>query len=100
MRLVVGASADHREDLAAARIDRDERGLREPRLAPGEDGIDARESLAHGVLRDALHVEIERRVDIDRAGRFRAFLEFLREVVDEMRRFGFERARNDQDRFV
>ena len=79
----------------------DQRRLREPRLAPREDRVDAREPVADGVLRDALQVQVERRVDVDRAGRpWSAPGSSWRQVVDEVRRLGLERARDDLHRLV
>ena len=52
---------------------------------------------AHGVLREPLQVQVERRVDVDGFGRRRRqarilFVERLADEVDEVRRFGLERA--------
>ena len=71
LRLVVGAAADEREDLAGARIDGDERGLRDARrsaLAARQDRIDVGDAGAHRFLRVALQVQVERGVDVERAG--------------------------------
>ena len=70
LRLVVRAAADEREDLAGARIDGDERGLRNAlrsALAARQGRIDGGDAVADGVLRVALQVEVERGVDVERA---------------------------------
>jgi hypothetical protein len=67
LRLVVRAPAHHGEHLAGARVDGDERGLRVPApLAAREQVVHPCQALAHAVLRDALQVEVERGVDVDR----------------------------------
>ena len=101
LRLVVGAAPDHREDLAGARIDGDERRLRLLPLALGEQFVDANQPVAHGVLREALQVQVERRVDVDGAGdRAVLVLQLLADVVDEVGRLGLERAGDDLHRFL
>ena len=107
LRLVVGAAADEREDLAGARIDGDQRRLRDAlraALAARQDRVDAGEAVAHRVLRVALQVQIERRVDVERAGlrdgaRERR-VEHLADVVDEVRRLVVDRAGDDRDRLL
>ena len=56
-----------------------QRRLRLLPLAPRQDLVDAREPVAHGVLRDPLQVQVERRVDVDRArdGLFRSWSSWL-----------------------
>ena len=57
--------------------------------AAREHLVDLREALAQRVLRDPLQVQIERRVDVDGAGRAGiALLQLLADVVDEVRRLG------------
>ena len=58
------------------------------------------EPVADRVLRDALQVQVERRVDVDGAGGLGALLQLLRQVVDEIRRLGLERARDDLHRLA
>ena len=76
------------------------------RLPPREQLVDLRQAVAHGVLRQPLQVQIERRVHIDR---LRSCVvvrpgillgERLADEVDEVRRFGFERALDDDERLV
>ncbi len=101
LRLVVGAAADHRQDFAGARIDGDQRRLRPLTLALREDLVHAREPVADGILRDPLQVQVERRVDVDRAAYcLVSVLQLLADVVDEIRRFGVERARHDLQRLA
>ena len=65
LRLVVRAAADHGEDVAAARVDGDERGLRRlGALAPGEQPIDVGEAGAHRRDGGTLHREIQRGEDV------------------------------------
>ena len=97
LRLVVRAAADEREHLAGAGIDRDESGLGLPlALAARENLVDAHDPVAHDVLRDALQVDVERRVDVERvghAGQVRQLLgERLADQVHEVRRLRLERA--------
>src|SRR5439155_16375481 len=67
LRLVIGTAADKGEQLAGARIDGDERGLGLPAAAaPRQQLVDACQPAANGVLRDALQVEGERLIVIDR----------------------------------
>ena len=100
LRLVVGAAADQRENLAGARIDGDQRRLRRRALALREDLLHLRHAVADRVLREALEVQIERRVDVDALRRRSVdpLLQLWLDVVDEVGRFGFERARRDQQR--
>ena len=59
------------------------------------------EPVADGILRDPLQVQVERRVDVDRTRVLLvAVLELLADVVDEVRRFGLERARHDLQRLA
>ena len=106
LRLVIGTAADKGEQLAGARIDGDERGLGLPAAAaPRQQLVDACQPAANGVLRDALQVEVERRIHIDRfvafGGETRIALgESLVDEIDEVRRLGFERTLNDRQRLV
>ena len=99
LRLVVGAAADEGEDLAGARIDGDQRRLRLP-LAPRQHLVEPRQPFAQRILRDPLQVQVERRVDVDGAGGRVLRLQLLADVVDEVRRFGLERARHDLQRLA
>ena len=68
LRLVVGAPADQRQHLAGARVDGDQRRLRSHPAAPlGQRLVDRGQPGAHGVLGRPLQVEVERRVDLERA---------------------------------
>ena len=106
LRLVIGTAADKGEQLAGARVDGDERGLGLPAAAaPRQQLVDVCQPAANGVLRDALQVEVERRIHIDRfvvfGGETRIALgESLVDEVDEVRRLGFERTLNDRQRLV
>ncbi|MGC4084080.1 MAG: hypothetical protein QM736_18710 [Vicinamibacterales bacterium] len=106
LRLVVRPAADHREDLAGARVERDQRGFGLALPLPARQQlIDVREAVADRILRDTLQVQVERRVHVDRlvVGRRQpriAFVERLRDVVDEIRRFRFERALDHGQRFL
>ena len=106
LRLVVGASADERENLARARIDTDERGLGLAfALAPRQQLVHLGQAVSHRVLRETLQVQVERGVDIDglvgRRGQPRVqVVERLADVVHEVRRLGFERALHDGERFA
>src|SRR5204863_635210 len=62
LRLLVGASADDRQDFAGARIDGDERRLRDARLPFRQQLLDAGDAVTDRVLRDALQVQVERRI--------------------------------------
>ncbi len=101
--LVVRAAADEGDDVAAARIDGDERRLRAPlAAAPREQFVHADQAAADGVLRDPLQVQVQRRVHVDglvgRGGEAGVVLvDRLRDVVDEVRRFSFERPLNDDE---
>ena len=93
LRLVVSATADESEDVSGTWIDRDQRCLRPLPLALGEEFVHTGEPVTHRILGDLLHVEVERGVDVDRAGcRLVFVLQLLADVVDEVRRFGVERA--------
>jgi hypothetical protein len=106
LRLVVKAAANHRQYVARLRIDGEQRRLGATlALTAGEQLVDFGQSVTNGVERQPLQVQVERRVDVHRAvaGRGQArvvVLERLGDVVDEVRRFGFERARHDRQRFL
>jgi hypothetical protein len=74
-----------------------------PRLRRGQDLVDAGDAVTHRFLRVALQVQIERRVDIELAGRRHApgsRVERVGDVVDEIRRFVVDGARDDGNRFL
>ena len=104
LRLVVRPAADKREDLAGLGIDGDQRRFRPAAaLAPRQQFVHMRQAVAHGVLREPLQMEVERRHHIDGLGRFRrqagiVFGERLADEVDEVGRLGFERALDDRQR--
>ena len=106
LRLVVRAPADERKNLTRPWVDRDKRcfGLAAA-PPPREQLVDMRQTVAHGVLREPLQVEVERGVDVDFliGGRREARIlvgERLADEVDEVRRFGFERALHDRERLT
>ena len=69
LRLVVGPAADKREDFAGLRIDGDERRFGKAlTLAPRQQLVDLGQAVADRVLRQALQVEVERRVHVDGLG--------------------------------
>jgi len=53
-------AADHRENLARRRADRDERAFDARRSL----GLGAIDPPGHGILRDVLHRRVERRIDL------------------------------------
>ena len=67
--------------------------MRELALAARQDRVDADEPVTHGVLRDLLQVDVERRIHVDRTGHLVAVLQFLTDVIDEVRRLVLERPR-------
>ena len=67
LRLVIGAAADQREDLARGRIDRDERHLGLALFLLREQLVHLGDAFVDRLLREPLQVQIERRVDVDRA---------------------------------
>src|SRR5207248_1834572 len=102
LRLVVRTSADKRQDLAGSWIERDQRGFGLAFSALREHRVDAGEAFADRVLRHALQVQVERRVYLQGLVRSRRqprilLVERLVDVVDEVRRLGFERALDDDE---
>ena len=67
-------------------------------LAAGQDLVEPDQPVAQRVLRQPLQVQVERRVDVDRARRWVLRLELLADVVDEVGGLGLERAGGDLDR--
>ena len=66
LRLVVGASADHREDLAGAWVDGEQRRLSATvPFPPREHVVHAREPVMHRIEREPLQVDIERGMNVD-----------------------------------
>ena len=83
-------------------IDRDQCGLRRAGLplALRQQLVHLRQAVAHRVLREALQVQVERRVDVEALGTLDQCREplgqLLADHVDEVRRLGLERARHDR----
>ena len=105
LRLVVRTATHHSEDVAGARIDRDQRGLRHTwTTAARQQLIDLGNTAAHRILRVALQVKIQCRVDIDRLRRLRDGGKLLghrlADEVDEVGRLGIERARYRREGFL
>ena len=101
LRLVVCAAANEGEDFAGPRIDRNQRRLRPLPAPAGQQFVHPRQPVAKRFVSDALDVQIERGMDVDRAccGRAVLLLQLLAHVVDEIRRLGIQRAGHDAERF-
>ena len=106
LRPVVRPAADEGENLAGLGIDGDQCRFRPAAaLAPRQQFVHARQAVAHGVLREPLQVQVERRHHIDGLVRLRrepgiVFGEGLADEVDEVGRLGFERALDDGQRLL
>ena len=74
-------------------------------FAPREQLVDVRQPASDRILRQPLQVKVERCIDVNRLRRHRReagilFRERLVDEVDEIRRFGFERALHDDERLL